>query len=36
MRKIDLSTYTEEELYWAIYQKEQKEQTNEGAAHKGR
>lgn len=33
MRKFDLSTYTQEELYWAIYQKEQ---ANKGAAPKGR
>lgn len=39
MRHFDLSIYTEEELYWAIYQKEQKEQkeqTDKGFAPKGR
>lgn len=25
MKNIDLTTYTEEEIYWAIYEKEQAE-----------
>lgn len=28
MNNIDLTTYTEEELYWAIYQKEQTEKED--------